>query len=201
MIKTLIFDLGKVIIPFDFHRAYERLGPLCRYDAKEIPARLRSVDIVQRLETGLIEPEEFLREFSRILEFECDYDQFREIFASIFMRETLFPDSMFAALRERYRLVLLSNTNAIHYEFIEREYPLIGHFHEHVLSHRVGALKPSPKIYEAAIRAAQCAPNECFFTDDIPDYVEAARTHGIDAVTFESREQIERELRNRGVQW
>jgi HAD superfamily hydrolase (TIGR01509 family) len=62
-------------------------------------------------------------------------------------------------------------------------------------------MKPSSKIYEAAIRAAQCAPDECFFTDDIPDYVEAARAHGIDAVTFESREQIERELRSRGVRW
>jgi glucose-1-phosphatase len=65
----------------------------------------------------------------------------------------------------------------------------------------VGAMKPSPKIYQAAIEAAQCAPEECFFTDDIPAYVEAAREHGIDAVQFQSCEQIQRELRTRGVEW
>jgi putative hydrolase of the HAD superfamily len=201
MIRTVIFDLGKVIIPFDFKRAYEKLGPLCRYPAAEIPERLRPSNIVQRFETGEVAPKDFLLEVSRILDLQCEYEEFCEIFGSIFLRETLLPESMLAALRERYRLVLLSNTNAIHFEFIEREYPIVHQFHEHVLSYRVGAMKPSPKIYRAAIEAARCEPEECFFTDDIPAYVESARTHGIDAVVFENREQIERELRSRGVEW
>jgi putative hydrolase of the HAD superfamily len=60
-------------------------------------------------------------------------------------------------------------------------------------------MKPQPEIYRAAIDAAQCSPEECFFTDDIPEYVEGARQMGIDAVQFESREQIERELSARGI--
>ena len=64
---------------------------------------------------------------------------------------------------------------------------------------QVGSLKPQAEIYRAAIEAAQCSAGECFFTDDIPEYVEGARQFGIDAVQFESREQIERELRARGI--
>jgi glucose-1-phosphatase len=199
MIRTVIFDMGKVIIPFDFKVAYEKLGPLCRYSPAEIPERLRPHDLVHRLESGRVEPQAFLRELSEILELDCPYEDFCDIFASIFSRETLIPEEFLAALRERYRLLLLSNTNAIHFEFIEREYPILRHFHELVLSYRVGAMKPEPKIYEAAIAAAGCAPGECFFTDDIPAYVAAAKSHGIDAVVFQGYGQIVDELRNRGV--
>lgn len=48
---------------------------------------------------------------------------------------------------------------------------------------------------------AGCLPGECFYTDDIAAYVDAARQMGIDAVQFESREQIEREMRGRGIAW
>jgi putative hydrolase of the HAD superfamily len=60
-------------------------------------------------------------------------------------------------------------------------------------------MKPQPEIYRAAIEAARCRAGECFFTDDILEYVEGARQLGIDAVQFESREQIERELHARGL--
>ena len=83
----------------------------------------------------------------------------------------------------------------------EVAYPLLRHFHAMVLSHEVGAMKPSPAIYEKAVEVAGCRPEECFFvTDDIPEYVEGARQFGIDAVRFESAEQIEAELRKR-ISW
>ena len=113
----------------------------------------------------------------------------------------MIPEELFAALKKRYRLLLLSNTNAIHFEMVRENYPLLRHFDHLVLSYKVGALKPSPLIYAEALKHAQCAPEECFFTDDIAAYVEGARAAGIDAVQFENREQIERELKARGVVW
>jgi putative hydrolase of the HAD superfamily len=177
------------------------MAPLCRYGPEEIPERLRSCDLVVRFESGQVEPRDFVRELCRILDFDCDYEQFREIWFSIFLPDTLIPDSMLAALRERYRLILLSNTNALHYEMIEPAYPILRHFHDKVLSYKVGALKPSTEIYRAAVEAAQCRPEECFFTDDIPAYVAGAREHGIDAVQFHNCEQIQQELRARGIEW
>jgi FMN phosphatase YigB (HAD superfamily) len=56
-------------------------------------------------------------------------------------------------------------------------------------------------IYQKAVEAAGCQPGECFFTDDIEAYVEAARAQGIDAVQFHSAAQIEAELHRRGVEW
>jgi putative hydrolase of the HAD superfamily len=201
MIKTIIFDLGKVIVPFDFRRGYERLSPLCSLPPEQIPERLRNTDLVTRFETGRIEPREFVREFGTALGYEADYDQFCDIWNCVFAAETLIPESLVEALHKRYRIVLLSNTNAIHFEMIERKYPILRHFDAFVLSYRVGAMKPSRRIYDEAVRQAQCEPGECFFTDDIPDYVEGAKAAGIDAVQFENAQQIERELRARGVDW
>lgn len=201
MIKTIIFDMGKVIIPFDFQRGYDRMAPLCGYSPSEIPERLRSCDLVTRFEEGKIEPQTFVREISDILELKVDYDQFCNIWSSIFLPQTLIAEDLLTALRDRYRLLLLSNTNAIHFEMVSEAYPLLRHFHHKVLSHKVGALKPSPTIYAEALKHAEAAPQECFFTDDIAAYVEGARSAGIDAVQFQSQTQIERELRARGVEW
>jgi putative hydrolase of the HAD superfamily len=201
MIKTVIFDLGKVLIPFDFTRGYRGLEKLCGIPAAEIPRRLASTDLVHRFESGLVEPQDFVAELSRVLDLHVSYDQFCEIWSSIFLPDPLIPESLLAGIRQRFRLLLLSNTNAIHFEMLERTYPLLGQFHDKVLSYRVRAMKPSPAIYREAIARAACRPEECFFTDDIADYVAAAQREGMDAVQFESRAQIEREMLARGIRW
>jgi putative hydrolase of the HAD superfamily len=201
MIKTVIFDLGKVIIPFDFKRGYQGLEQVCRYPAAEIPRRLATTDLVQRFESGLVEPKDFVEQLSRMLDLRVDYDQFCQIWSSIFLPDPLIPESLLEGLSKRYRLLLLSNTNAIHFDMLEQSYPLLRHFHHLVLSYRVGAMKPSPAIFHEAIARAECRPDECFFTDDIAEYVAAAKREGIDAVQFESRAQIEQELLARGIRW
>ncbi|MGD0436573.1 MAG: hypothetical protein ABSB86_08905 [Bryobacteraceae bacterium] len=67
MIKALMFDLGNVIIPFDFKRAYARIGPLTKLAPAEIPARLRSTDLVYRFETGRVSSERFVEELGTLL--------------------------------------------------------------------------------------------------------------------------------------
>lgn len=177
------------------------MAKLCPYPPEDIPKRIGSTDLVTRFECGQISPEEFVEQLCGILDFRMEYTRFCEMFSCIFLPETLIPESLLEGLRRRYRLLLLSNTNAIHFEMIRENYPLIRHFDEYVLSYEVGALKPSPRIYEEAISRARCEPAECFFTDDIPEYVAGARKAGIDAVQFESATQIECELRKRGVNW
>ncbi len=82
---------------------------------------------------------------------------------------------------------------------IRKQYPLIRHFDHYVLSYQVGAMKPSPRIYEEALRNARCRPDECFFTDDLLPFVEGARSLGIEAVQFQSFAQIQAEMKSRGI--
>ncbi|HEX6895690.1 MAG TPA: HAD family phosphatase [Bryobacteraceae bacterium] len=199
MLKAIIFDIGNVLVPFDFKRAYERLEPLCGLSIEEIRTRLRAAGIVPRFETGQMDERCFVREFSKALGFEFSFREFCDLWSCIFLANPLIPERLLESLSGRFPLLLLSNTNPIHIAMLRANYPLFRYFHHAVLSHEVGAAKPSPKIYEEAIRQAGCEPRECFYTDDIEMYVDAARRLGIQAVQFQSAGQIEKELQARGA--
>ena len=198
MYRSVIFDLGRVLVDFDFRRGFQALEPLCPYSAEEIPERLRTTRLVEEFETGLIEPHDFVAQLAKLLDFDIAYDRFCAIWNSIFA-ETLVPDSLLESLAARYRLLMLSNTNAIHFPMVRETYPLVRYFHDFVLSYEVKAMKPRREIYERAIERAGCRAEECFYTDDIAEYVEAARRLGIDAVVFRSAAQLEGELRTRQI--
>lgn len=200
MIKTVIFDLGGVIVPLDFPRGYAALSRLCRYSAEEIPARIGATGLVIAFETGRIEPAEFHRRVSDVLGLSLDYGEFLRVWSTIFAPRTLLPESLLLALlRRRLRLLLLSNTNALHFAYIQERYPVLRHFDDYILSYRVGRMKPDAEIYRAAIIRARCQPRECLFIDDLARNVAGARREGIDAVQFHSAVQLAAELRCRGL--
>ncbi|MBI5085536.1 MAG: HAD family phosphatase [Acidobacteria bacterium] len=201
MIRSIIFDLGRVIVPFDFMRGYRAMSQISGLAPDEIRRRLSASGLVVELESGRIDEVQFNTRAQEALGTSIPREQFESIWFSVFLPHTLIPDSLVSGLRRNYRTVLLSNTNPVHFRGIRRQYPILDHFDEFVLSHEVGAMKPAPEIYQAAIRAAQCEPAECFFTDDVAEYVEGALRAGIDAVLFEDCAQVERELRARGVRW
>jgi glucose-1-phosphatase len=199
MTKTILFDLGNVIIPFDFKRAYMRMAELCGCKPEEVPARIRGTGLVAPFEKGEIEAEPFVRELSAALKLNITHQEFCDWWNGVFLSEALVSDGLLEDLASRHRLLALSNTNPIHFAMVKGAYPLLRHFDGYVLSYEVGAAKPEAKIYQEAIARAECDPEECFFTDDLAVNIEAARAHGMDAVQFLSAEQLERELRARGA--
>ncbi len=199
MIKTVIFDLGRVIVPFDYERAYARVEAAGGVKANDIPALLAPTGLFQRIETGTIDPHDFAEQIFQLLNFHVSYAEFCDIWTSIFLPTTLVSDALVEGIGRHHRLVLLSNTNVIHFDMIRANYPILRHFNQFVLSNEVGAMKPSPLIYAKAIEAAQCEPAECFFTDDIAEYIDGARRAGIDAVQFQNERQLRGELDKRRV--
>lgn len=201
MIKTVILDLGNVIVPVDFRRCHAKLETVCSIPPSEIPTRIRSTGLVDRFETGAASPEDFYREISEVLNMKVSLPEFWDMWSAIFAPEPLIPVSMLESLRSKQRLILLSNTNVVHYEMIKKQFSVLQHFDDHILSYKVGALKPQPQIYQAAIASAGCRPEECFFTDDQPAFVAGAQKQGIDAVQFHSLEQLQGELHARNIKW
>lgn len=199
MIKTVIFDLGGVIVPLDFPRGYRELEKRCPFPAAEIPKRIGTTDLVPRFECGKIGKEQFHQELSKLLDLDASYEEFCGLWTSIFHPESFLPVDWMQAIRKTHRLLLLSNTNEIHFEMIRKNYRHLDYFDGYVLSYEVGVMKPNAPIYEAAIRQAGCAPEECFFTDDVAPYVEGARRAGIDAVQFQNATQLRNDFAERGI--
>jgi len=201
LIDTLIFDLGQVILPFDWKRGYRALAEYSPYAPEEVRGRIKETGLFDTVERGLVTPGELARRLSAVLELNVPFEKFRELWSSIFLPDPNLPDEMLAGLHANHRLLLLSNTDAIHYGWIVEKYPIMRHFDHCVLSFELGLRKPEPGIYQEAIRRSQCAPAEIFFTDDIAENIAAASLAGIDAVQFQSLEQLEGELTSRGIRW
>lgn len=199
MLRALIFDLGNVVIPFDFSRGYAAIEALCPYSAAEIPRRIRATGLVPLYETGQIASEAFVEQLCGALELPVNFDQFCELWSAIFLPGSLIPEELFERARARYRLVALSNTNDLHFRRVRADYPVLRHFDELVLSYQVGFAKPDRRIYQEALARAGCAAGECLFIDDVEAYVEGARAAGIESIRFEVYPQLEAEFARRGI--
>ena len=194
--KALIFDLCGVIVPLDYGRRYAMFEELSPFSAEEVSQRIEASGLVRGLDTGRLEPESFARRMAALLEIgNVGFEEFCRIWDSVFEPpDTLLPGEFLESLRGRRRMVLLSNTNPIHFPYIEEHYPPVRHFDEYVLSYQVGATKPSPEMYQEAVARAQCPAEECLFIDDLEANVDAARREGIPSVQFSSYDQLRREL-------
>lgn len=76
------------------------------------------------------------------------------------------------------RLVVVSNTNPGHFDFVGLHFDPFRVFDALVLSHEIKAMKPLPAFYAAALEAAGCEPSEALFIDDLAANVEGARLAG-----------------------
>jgi HAD superfamily hydrolase (TIGR01509 family) len=113
----------------------------------------------------------------------------------------ILESDLFERLSKRYRLALLSNTDPIHVAHLESTYGFFQHFPKpaRIYSCVVGASKPNPLIYREALRASKARAEEAVYIDDIPSYVEAAQRLGMTGVTFQSPEQLDREMEALGI--
>ncbi len=197
--KTILFDLGNVLVPFRQERGYAAFSEFTGLPMQEIAARLQKTTVYGDYESGRIDTAQFHATMQELLQMGFELGALREAWNRIFLPETATSEELVAALKSNYRLVLLSNTNELHFDWLRQRYPILRHFDAFTLSHEVQAMKPDPKIYQAAIANAQCEPHECFYTDDILNYVEAARSHGIRAELFTGEADLKRHLTNHGI--
>jgi glucose-1-phosphatase len=202
MTKAVLLDLGNVIVGLDMDRFYRAAALVCPFNVDQIPGRIRAAGLYEPYERGEMLSEEFHRRFVEALQMNgVTFAEFGGLWGDMFLPAPLLSSELLRGLSARYRLVLLSNTNDLHFRWIREHYPLLEHFHDYVLSYQVGVMKPSAEIYREAIRRARCLPEECFFTDDVEENIEGARRVGIDAQLFSGEEQLKKELAQRGLRW
>jgi putative hydrolase of the HAD superfamily len=199
MVKALLFDLGRVLVNVDFEMGYHRMSELSGLSVEEVRDLLQSSRLAYAFESGLMPSTEFATRVCELMGVSPSFEEFDEIWCSVFHQGPIVPEEFIARLHERYRLVLLSNTNALHYEMLEQRLPALKHFDDYTLSYRLGSQKPSPAIYRDAIVKARCEPGECFYTDDISEYVDGASAAGIQAVQFRGFGRLKTDLRAAGV--
>ena len=203
MIKTIIFDLGGVIITLNHDEAVRRFESLGLKDAAQRLDPYTQGGIFGDLEEGKIDAEDFRRELSILVGREVTYDECRYGWlgycADIPQRNL----DMLQRLREEgYRVVLLSNTNPYMMSFIRSsDFDGKGHGLDHYLdalylSYQMKVMKPDESFFRRVLMAEQTSPSDCLFVDDGPRNVAAASQVGMHTFCPKNGEDWTQELLN-----
>lgn len=198
-ITAIAFDLGNVLVKVDHGRFCRRLGALAHRSPEEVFQAVFATDLEPGFDTGRISPEEFYRRITARFQVSLPYPRFcafwNEIFAPMDSIEEILDH-----LQPRYPLFLLSNTNILHFQDIQKRFPnILQYFHAFILSFTVGSRKPEPGIFQALIREAGLPPGNILYVDDKLPFVEAARGHGLVAWHFTAPRDFQEQLSREGL--
>ncbi len=199
MIETFLFDMGNVLVHFSHAQMCEQLATVCGCSAEEIRVLLFDRGWEGELERGEVTEAEFQRRLESHFDRSLDLESLIRAASDIFTLNAPMVPILDSLRRQGKRLVLLSNTSLSHIEFVQREFEVLSYFDDLVLSCEVGAMKPDPAIFRAALEKIRCPPERCFYTDDIAPYVEQGRMHGLQAEVFTTAESLEKQLAERGI--
>ena len=172
-IKTIIFDLGGVIITLDPQQAVNRFKALGLSDAEERLDSYTQSGIFGDLEHGLITAEDFRREFSKLVGHEVTHEECAYAWQGYALEVPKRNLEFLKRLRqEGYRVLLLSNTNPYMMEWAESEafdgegHPVSYYFDHCYLSYQLKLMKPSEQIFRAVLHNEKTFASECLFVDD-----------------------------------
>ncbi len=199
MIDTFLFDMGNVLVHFSHPRMCAQIASVCHGSAEEIHRLLFDLNWEHEFERGELTEAQFQARLENHFQRPLDLSALVLAASDIFTLNAPLVPILRALRRQGKRLVLLSNTSVSHIEFVRREFDVLGYFDDFVLSYEVGAMKPQPAIFEAALNKIQCPPERCFYTDDIEPYIEAGRGYGLQAEVFTTAESLTHQLASRGV--
>jgi HAD superfamily hydrolase (TIGR01509 family) len=199
-IQALLFDLGKVLIDFNFETGVQALHASCSISRDRFEEVLWDETCIRRYERGEISTTQFYEYLCRSANLKMTLTDFRESWSSVWLPGAMVSEELLAALKRKYPLILVSNTNEAHFEFVRSRYAVVDYFDRYVLSYEVGSLKPDKKIFEYAIAAANYPAEALFFTDDREENIVAARRLGIHACQFQSECTLIAALQNAGVE-
>lgn len=200
-ISTVVFDFGNVLSFFSKRKAAQQLALHSDMAADTIEGLVWSGQLEESYEMGLLTTAQLLQELRQQCRLTGTDQQLSRAYADIF-EANHDVCSVIPRLRYRYRLLLLSNTNELHYHQFSRQFAdTLRCFDALVLSYQVGLRKPHPGIYDHCQKLASSPAEECLFIDDLPDNVAAARDRGWHGLVYRPGDNLAALLEEVGVDW
>jgi len=197
--SVIVFDLGNVLIPFDYNILIKKLDEVKEGSGKHfVDTYFANYDFHRDFERGKISEEKFIERMLEILDHSIDGETFCNYFSCIF-KQNKEVAALLPILKNKYKLILLSNTNSIHQKYGWEHYDFLKYFDDLILSQEVGSVKPEEKIYRAVEMSSGSPAEEHIFIDDIEEYVNAAKSFSWDGVHFKGYRILVEELKLRDI--
>lgn len=194
MIRNLIFDFGKVLVDYDFMTFFKANIP--DEDRRKVVAPIIfNVELQQLLDRELKCFDEILDEWVlRHPDFEPEIRTFQAKYAQVVTGQVPGMFQLLTRLKSQgYKLYGLTNwCSKVHITM--QQFPIFQLLDGSLISSEEKVIKPEPAIYHRLFEKFQLKPEECIFTDDRPENIEAGRQLGMQGIVFQNAQQYEQEL-------
>lgn len=189
MIKTIIFDFGDVFLDLDKAATYKELEKM---EIKALPENFILKN--QQYEKGLITSKEFIDSYCNSYP-QLSKKSFTNSWNAILLK---FPKHRLRFLQrlskeKKYRLILLSNTNDIHIDWVKQNVDFFEDFKEcfdaFYLSQELNLRKPEPSVFQFVLEKHQLIPEETLFIDDTFENTTAAAKLGFHVWNIDPSQQ------------
>jgi putative hydrolase of the HAD superfamily len=197
--RVVVFDLGKVLVDFDYSIAARRIAAKSSLGAPAVQTLIETSPLLIRFETGRINSREFFNEVREGAGFGGTIEEFTEFFADIFTPiEPMVR--LHSALRDKRKpTFIFSNTNTLAVEHIRSRFGFFRQFDGYVFSYEEGAMKPEAAIYESVERRTGHRGSEILYIDDRSENVAAGAERGWRVILQETPERTENQVRSLGL--
>jgi len=196
---VFIFDLGKVLVDFDYTIAARKIAARSSRAPADLHAFLGSSPLLVEYESGRLTRPAFYEAVCQAIGFRGDLAEFGGFFADIFF-EMPGTIALHAELRRRgFKTFIFSNTNDLAIEHVRRNFPFFANFDGYVFSYVVGALKPQPEIYAAMEATCGRRGADLIYLDDRAENIAAGAARGWRSIQHVSAEETRARLIELGV--
>jgi HAD superfamily hydrolase (TIGR01509 family) len=186
---VVVFDLGKVLVDFDYSIAIPRIAAHSTLPPAELKTFFFQSNLLVDYESGRLTRLEFFEQARNATGFRGTMEEFGDFFADIF---TEIPPmiELHTELRRRGLLTyIFSNTNDLAVEHVRRNFPFFQNFDGYIFSYEVKAMKPDPIIYEALEKLTGRRGADIVYLDDRPENVAAGAARGWRTILHETPEK------------
>ncbi|WP_448951636.1 HAD-IA family hydrolase [Labrys neptuniae] len=193
--EALIFDLGGVVVDHDNTVLFKRLASRC--EPTWTAERVAGLFAQSRWGTGAP-----ISLFHRQLVETAGYDEAWPVFVEDWSCHLILNPSMLVVVEQlarHNRVLIFSNTNQEHWDFVSKASSGVLPGFESYLSHEIGHEKPSLRSYQIVAEKAGIDPARSIFFDDMPANVTAARQAGFQSEVFEGEPWLKSYLADKGV--
>ncbi len=196
---AVVFDLGKVLLDFDYRIAVGKLARHCAAPPEQLLALLDQSPLLHRYESGGLTTGQFFSELCAVTGFRGGLEQFREPFGDIFSPIAPMIELHAAIHRKGVPTYIFSNTNELAIGHIRRHYSFFQHFAGYVFSFEHAAMKPDGRLYEVVERLAGKRGSELLYLDDREENVATGRQRGWQVIHHRAPEETLAAIKQAGL--
>jgi len=194
-VKAIVFDLGKVLVDFDYGIGASKLSIQSKASADEIRALIDQSPLLFRYESAQMTTPQFFDEVRRQIGFRGAFTEFANSFADIFTEITAMTRLHAEVRALGLPSFILSNTNEIAIAHVRKNFPFFANFTGYVFSYEHAVLKPHERIYELTEQHCGYRGGEILFLDDKLENVAAAAKRGWQTVCHRVPEESAAKVR------